>query len=199
MRRRPEKRDALDRVWRGDVAVQWRISGAAVPDRTNATVAAVEPATNDQCGAGPGVEYGRFVYDEYELAGLLGRINHELLHADGRARISQLCFSGGGYGAGDGSDSGSRAPGSEDHRQFLGGHDARAAVDPIAREPDRCVVFRIAGRDSESAAVHGGECYRASGCGDEKCGRLGEAGYRLNAGDRPRTCGFPGSYQDVGD
>ena len=34
--------------------------------------------------AAPGVQHGRLVHHQYQLAGLFGRIHHELLHPDGR-------------------------------------------------------------------------------------------------------------------
>jgi hypothetical protein len=37
---------------------------------------------------------GRIIYNLYELASLHRRIGHELFHADGRSRVSQLRFRG---------------------------------------------------------------------------------------------------------
>ena len=41
------------------------------------------------------VQHRSVVHDQHELAGLQRRIDHELLHADGRARVSQLRLGGG--------------------------------------------------------------------------------------------------------
>ena len=45
--------------------------------------------------AGPRVQHRRVVHDQHELAGVQRRIDHELLHADGRPRLPQLRVGGG--------------------------------------------------------------------------------------------------------
>ena len=75
----------------------------------------------------PGVQHGRLVHHEYQLAGLFGREHDELLHPDGWSRLSQLCFRGDRHRAGDRVHSRHRAAADEDHRQLLGGHGSQPA------------------------------------------------------------------------
>ncbi len=66
------------------------------------------------------LQYGGFVHDEYELAGLFGRKHDELLHPDGRPRLSQFCFCRCGYRARDCFHSRHRPPPDADDRKLLG-------------------------------------------------------------------------------
>ena len=59
---------------------------------------AVLPFNPQGFGAGrarPRLQHGRVVHDQHELAGLRRRVDHELPHADGRARLPQLRLGGG--------------------------------------------------------------------------------------------------------
>ena len=51
--------------------------------------------------AGPRVQHRRVVHDQHQLAGLQRRVDDELSHADGRARVPQLRVGGGRHRAGD--------------------------------------------------------------------------------------------------
>ena len=46
-------------------------------------------------GAGPRVQHRGVVHDQHQLAGLQRRVDHELLHANGWSRLSQLRLGGG--------------------------------------------------------------------------------------------------------
>ena len=46
------------------------------------------------------IQHRRELHHQYQLAGLWRRIDHELLHADGRARLPQFRLGGGGYRGG---------------------------------------------------------------------------------------------------
>ena len=48
-----------------------------------------------------GVQHGGVIHHQHELAGLCRRIDDELSHADGRARVPQLRLGGGRHRAGD--------------------------------------------------------------------------------------------------
>ena len=57
-------------------------------------VPAVQPAALRRRRAGLGVQHGGELHDEHELAGVLGRVDDELPHADGGPRLAQLHVGG---------------------------------------------------------------------------------------------------------
>ena len=100
------------------------VSMTAVCDGARAVMAAMESAKIRDGANVSGVQHRGVVHHEYELAGVHAGNHDELPDPNGRAGVSQFHFGGGGHCAGDCADSWHRAPGVEDHRKFLGGHDA---------------------------------------------------------------------------
>ena len=96
--------------------------------------------------AGPGVQHRRVVHDQHELAGLQRRVDDELFHADGRARVPQLRVGGGRHRAGDRVHPRHRAEGEGHARQLLGRPGARLALGAAADLPSsaRCSSCRRA-------------------------------------------------------
>ena len=68
------------------------VDADALFNRAHAVVPALEPAALCRRLARAGFQYSGVIYDEYKLAELFGRDHHELLHANGRPRLPQLCF-----------------------------------------------------------------------------------------------------------
>ena len=118
-----------------------------------------------------GVQYRRFVHDEYELAVLRARNHHELFHANGRARVSQLRIRGRRHRAGHRSDSRHRAPRNEHDRKFLGGSGALISLGAAAGVHRHRDVLRLARSGAESEFVHHrANCGSANGT-DHRRGR----------------------------
>ncbi len=67
-----------------------------------------------------GFQHCGVFHHQYQLAELRRRSHHELSHADGRPRVSQLCFGRGGHCSGDCVYSRHSAARERDDRQFLG-------------------------------------------------------------------------------
>ena len=70
-----------------------------------ASLASAEPAEVRQRALGAGAEHGHQFHHEHQLAGLLGRIDHELPDADGRPGRAQLSQRGHGHRRAGGVDS----------------------------------------------------------------------------------------------
>ena len=152
-RRRRDARDALDRVRRLGPALQRRLAAGAVRDAAAAGGAALEPARLRRRRAGPGVQHRGVVHDQHQLAGVQRRVDHELFHADGRARLPQLRLGGGRHRGRHRVHPRHRAEGKGHDRQFLGRHDARVAVGAAADRDRRRAVPGLAGRRAEPQAV----------------------------------------------
>ena len=106
--------------------------------------------------AGPRVQHRRVVHDQHELAGLQRRVDDELSHADGRARVPQLRVGGDRHRAGDRLHPRHRAEGEGHARQLLGRSRPLLAVGAAAVLPRRRAGARVAGRRPEPAAVRQG-------------------------------------------
>src|SRR5262245_60971144 len=65
-----DARDALDRIRGLRAALQRGLDGGAVSHTAPAGKLALEPAGIRRCGSRSGVQYGRLLYDQYELAGV---------------------------------------------------------------------------------------------------------------------------------
>ena len=130
---RPGRRDAVDRVRRRHAGVQCRVDAGAVRPPAPAGLAAAQPAGVRRGLHSLVLQHGRLVHVEYQLAGVLGRVDDELPHPDGRARVSQLRFGGGRHRAGDRVHPRHRPPRAGHDRQFLGRHHPRSPVDSAAR------------------------------------------------------------------
>src|SRR5579871_6264615 len=101
-RRGRERRDEVDGIWAGDAHLLAR--HAATDLRCRATAAcdsAVESTTPRRGGTVPGLEYGRIVYHQHELAVVCAGTDHELSDPDVRVGDAQLLVGRHGYGAGD--------------------------------------------------------------------------------------------------
>ena len=81
-----------------------------------------------QRSSGPGVQHRHQFRHEYQLAGVLGRSDYELFRADGGSRRAELRFRSRGHRDRGRSHPGFRPAGKEDHRQLLGGCDARHGI-----------------------------------------------------------------------
>ena len=94
-RRRRDARDAMDGVCRARCcsSASSRCWCSTLMQRVQ-QLAAVQPAGLRRGGARSRVQHRRVVHDQHELAGLQRRIDHELLHADGRPRVPQLRVGG---------------------------------------------------------------------------------------------------------
>ena len=66
-----------------------------LPDPAPAARAAVQPAALRRRRADVRVQHRRQLHDQHQLAGLLGRVDHELPVADGGPRLAQLHVGGG--------------------------------------------------------------------------------------------------------
>src|SRR5260370_4171966 len=80
-------RDGLDRVHLRHAFVQWRINGAAVPDRAHTEVAAVQSAKARECPAGTGLGQRGVLHHQHELANLRARNHDELSEPDHWLRV----------------------------------------------------------------------------------------------------------------
>ena len=125
----------------------------ALSDAARAAVAAVEPAGLRRRAAGPGLQHGRVVHHEHELAGLQRRVDDELSDPDGRARVPQLRVGGDRHRAGDRVHPRHRAAGEGHARQLLGRPGPLLAVGAAPVLPGRRAVARLAGRGAEPAPV----------------------------------------------
>ena len=161
-RRRRDARDALDRVRRRAAALQRRLDAGALRDAAAAGSAAVEPAGIRRRRAGPRLQHRRVVHDQHELAGVQRRIDHELLHADGRPRVPQLRVGGGRHLGRHRVHPRHRPEGEGHDRQLLGRHGARVALGAAADRDRRRAVPRLAGRGAEPQAVRQGRGARSA-------------------------------------
>ena len=148
---------------------------------TVAAFAPVEPARTRQCGAGPGLEHGRQLYHQHQLAVVYARDHDELSHSNGRPRVSQLPLGGDGHRGGCGPHPRHQADQFGHHRQLLGGHDALTALCAAAGLHHRRSADGCAGRTAEPARIH-----------------LGAYAGRPNADDRTGPRSLAGSHQGNG-
>ena len=118
--------------------------------------------------AGSGVQHRGVVHDQHELAGVRRRNDHELFHADGRARLSQLRVGGGRHLGRDRVHPRHRPEGEGHDRQLLGGHGSRLAVGAAADRDRRRAVPRLAGRGAEPQAVRHGRGDRSADRHDDR-------------------------------
>ena len=124
------------RVLRGERAVPVRPPAAA------ALPAGVRRAAHGQRAAGPGLQHGRLVRDQHELAELLRRVHHDLPGPDGRPRGAELHVRRGRHRHRH--RAGPRVHAVQDRQagQLLGGRDQdhgpvpASAVDPRRNHPD---------------------------------------------------------------
>ena len=113
----------------------------------------------------PRLQHRRVVHDQHELAGVQRRIDHELLHADGRARVPQLRV-GRSRASPSRSPSfaASRAEGAGHDRQLLGRHGPRARCGSCCRSASSARsllvsqgVVQNSGRTTRVQTVEGSE------------------------------------------
>ena len=90
-----------------------------------AELSAAQSAEARRRGAGPGVQHGRVLYDQHQLAGVRAGNHHVVPDADGGPRVSQFYFRGGRNRPGHRHRSRHRAARTGHARKLLGGHDAR--------------------------------------------------------------------------
>ncbi len=103
--------------------------------------------------AGPRVQHGRVLHDQHELAGVQRRVDHELLHADGRPGVPQFRV-GGDRSRGRDRVHPRHRPAREGHAgQLLGRPGARHALGAAADRHRRRVVPGVAGRRAEPEGV----------------------------------------------
>src|SRR5215472_15204469 len=133
---------------------------AAVPDRADPEMVAMESAEIRECGSGAGFWDGGVVHDKHELAGVQRRKHDELPDADGRAGVSQLRFGGGGNRAGPRRDSRDCAERDREAWKFLGGYDAVSSVVAVALLRGRRARAGFAGRGAKPETVY--DCRFAS-------------------------------------
>ncbi len=119
-RRRSRAGHALDALCRGGAVVQFggcagRLSRAAL-----AAVAAVESAALAERHIGLGLQYGRELRDQHQLAGLFRRVRVELFHSNGRARRAEFLLGGNGHRGCLRADPRLCTPLGARHRQLLG-------------------------------------------------------------------------------
>ena len=113
--------------------VQCCVDARLVRASTPAGLAAVEPS-GLWCGLRAfRLQHRLVVHDQYELAGIRRRIHHELSHADGWPRVSQLRLGRGRHRARGCLHPRHRSTRAGDDRQLLGGHDEVAPLDSVAR------------------------------------------------------------------
>ena len=109
---------------------------------------------------GPGLQHGRQLYHQHELAELLRREHDELLLADGRPRQPQLLVGGPGHRRGGGAGARHR-PARERHgRQLLGGPRAPALLPAAADLHHLCGVPHRAGHPAKLQALRHGATHR---------------------------------------
>src|SRR5882762_10007288 len=137
-----------------DADLQRRHHGGAVSNRACPKLAAAQSAEARGCAARPGVQYGGFVHNEYELAGVCAGNHHVVPDANGRPRVSQLYFRGGGSCSGHRRDPRDRAAREKHHRKLLGGYDARDAVGAAAGVHRGRILPPFARRGAGAEAVH---------------------------------------------
>ena len=107
-------------VRRGAAAVQRDLDASALCHATRAGAPALEPAAIAGCARSARLQHRRVVHHQHELAGIQRRIDHELLHADGRARVPQLRVGRSGNRRCDCLHSRYRSQRAGHHRQLLG-------------------------------------------------------------------------------
>ena len=99
--------------------------------------------------AGPGVQHGRQLHDEHELAVVFAGHDDELPGADGGARGPELCFRRRRNCGCGRADPRICAPHREDDRKFLGRCDALHALHPASDFHSGDAVLCLAGIHSE--------------------------------------------------
>ncbi len=177
-------RAALDAVHGRAAELQHLRLSVDVPDAAYAGISAVQSAAlqREQRASGPGVQHVDQLRHQHQLAGVRRRIDFELFRADGGACGAELRFRRRRHCDRGRVDSRILAAGEEDHRQFLGGcdarHSVRAAADIHHRRPAVC----LAGRDSESESLHRGD-HRGRRETDDRAGPGRVAGSHQAAGD----------------
>ncbi len=121
-------------------------TSAAEPDALLDAAGALERHADD---AGFGVQHGRQLHDEHELAGLFAGHHDELLDADGGSRGAELCFGRGGNCRCRCADSRICAAHRKDDRKLLGGRHPLHALHPASHLHSGDAVLRLAGIDPE--------------------------------------------------
>ena len=145
--------------------------------------------------AGPRVQHRRVVHDQYELAGLQRRVDHELFHADGRPRVPQLRVGGGRHRGRHRVHPRHRAEGEGHPRQLLGRHGAGLlwVLLPICIVGALCSCRRASSRTcGRTTRVIDPQTVTTTGRG----GQAADAG-GARADDRAGPGGLAGDHQAV--
>ena len=106
--------------------------------------------------SGPGVQHGRELHDQHELAIVRAGNHDELLRADGSACGPELRFRRGRYRGCCCADTRIRAAQREDDRKLLGRYDAVHALHSASDFDRGRSVLRVAGIHSELQTVRDG-------------------------------------------
>src|SRR5262249_19892780 len=133
--------------------VQRRFDARALSAAKSAGVTALQSAETRQYRAELGLQYGRVVYDQYQLAELCPGNDDELSDPDGGSFVSQLRFGGGRDFPGHRLYPGDRAAGERYAGKFLGRSDEGVALGPFALLPGRRAASGLAGRCAKPAAL----------------------------------------------
>ncbi len=154
LRRRPQEGTELGRVHRVATRLQRARRRRHLPDPAAPACAPAEPAGLRTGGTDARVQHGGELHHEHELAGVLGRDDDELPHADGGTRVAQLRLRRRGNRRRDrgGARADAQDRGRKDHRKLLGRSRSRTLYVLLPL----CVVFSsragVAGRDPELLA-----------------------------------------------
>ena len=154
-----DARDAVDGVRLVAACVQLRVDARLVCPSAPAGLAAVQPAGLRRGVSAFRVQHRLVIHHQYELAGVLRRIHHELSHADGRPRLSELRLRRGRHRAGGRLHPRHRPTRAGHDWQLLGGHDAVAALDSVAGLRRDRPGLRVAGRGAEPQALRRGAAF----------------------------------------
>ncbi len=196
-RRRRDARDAVDGIRGGGADVQRRLDAGALRHAAPAARPAAQPAGIWPGRAGSGVQHRRVVHDEHELAGLRRRDDHELFHADGRARVPQLRLGRGRHLRRHRLHSRHRTAGKGHARELLGRHGAGDAVGAAADLDRRRALPRLARRRAEPQAVRQGRGDRSADRQLDRRRRQTTDDRRQRTDHRPGTSGVAGDHQAV--
>ena len=155
MRRRAGARDGLEGIRHGAPDIQHARCARGLPAAALPAVAAAQSAEARQPLARLGLQHRGELHHQHQLAGLLGRVRHELSHADGRARGAELPLGRERHRGGDRAHPWPRAPQRADDRQLLGRPDARDALHAAAAGVHAGAGARLAGSDPELQGLPG--------------------------------------------
>ena len=146
---REDARNELEDLCAGDAGIQRFGAAGGLCLAARSGVAAAQPAGSG-CGVARfGVQHGGQLRQQYQLAGLRRRNDHELSDADGRADRAELRLGGDRHGDADRADSRAGAAHDAGDRQLLGRSDAHDPLHPAAAVDHRRADAGVAGRRAD--------------------------------------------------